>query len=241
MIVRNDILPHSYTLPQEHKDALLRIGGKTPFGEPMYRLILAETRVTKASGDWSIWDDSVALDDRGGLNIKKALQLAQNGATAEQLADALKPATPLRVECGIKDVPLYPNEGFIIEKWKPAFSFGPPSDWPSSEGPYPQYGDYELLAGPTPYLPTIAECEVVIRSNMRSVEERPTSRRERLIRLMNMHQVKLDAEKKRRQQMIEDFVKDGPVGKLRNRLSLGAGRIMSKLALDAGLKGHWGS
>ena len=240
MIVRNDLLPHSYTIPKEHQDAIIRIGGKNPFGEGMYRLVLAETRVTKASGDWCIWDDSVALDDRGGLNIKKALQLAQNGADADTIAEALKPATPLRVDHGIADVPLYPNEGFIIEKWKPAFSFGPPSDWPESEGPYPQYGDYEYLCGPTPYLPTIEQMETAIRQNMRNVEERPTSRKERLVRLMNMHQVRMDAEKKRRAQMVEDFVKYGPAS-LYNRISLGAGRVIQELANGAGLKGHYGN
>jgi hypothetical protein len=240
MIVRNDLLPHSYTIPQAHQDALLRIGGKNPFNEPLYRIILMETRVTKASGEWAIWDDSVDLDDRGGMNFKKALELARVGATAEQIEDAITPASPTRVDRGIADVPLYPSEGFCIEKWKPASSFGPPADWPASEGPYPQYGDYELLAGPVPHLPTIAEIEEAIRQNMRNLEERSTSRKDRQLQLLNTREIRMQAEKRRRQQMIEDFVKDGPAS-LYNRLSLGAGRVIQELATNAGLKGHFGN
>lgn len=241
MIVRDDLLPHVYTIPDSHQKALLRIGGKNPHGEAMYRLILMETRVTKASGDWCIWDDSVALDDRGGLNVKKAMQLAGTGATADEIEAALTPASPIRVDHGIADVPLYPSEGFCIEKWKPASSFGSPADWPATEGPYPTYGDYELLCGPVPHLPTIAECEEKIRENMRNVETRPTSRRERLVMLMNTYNLRLEAEKKKRHSMIEDFVKDGPIGSLRNRLSLGAGRVIQEYATKAGLTGHWGN
>lgn len=240
MIIRNDLLPHSYTIPKSHQDALLRIGGKNPFGEPMYRIILMETRVTKASGDWNIWDDSVDIDDRGGVNFKKALELARAGASSEQIEEALTPATPLRVDHGIADIPLYPSEGFCIEKWKPASTFGPPSDWPADQGPYPQYGDYELLAGPVPHLPSITDMETAVRENMRNVDNRVTSKTQRYLNLLTRWDLQNEARKKRLKEIAEDSVKYGPAS-LYNTLSLGAGRVMNDLALKAGLKGHYGA
>lgn len=239
-MIRNDLLPTTAVIPKETREALRRVGGLNPFREPLYRLILAEQRITKASGDWTIWDDAVSLDDRGGINFKKVFALAQSGATDEEIEAALTPASPKRVDRGIADVALYANEGFLLEKWKPASSFGSPASWPASLGPYPQYGDYEDIAGPTPYLPTISELERAIRLNMQNVENQLTSRRDRYLRLLNISALREAASKKRRLAIVEDFVKDGPAS-LRNRLSLGAGRVIQDLATKAGLVGHYGN
>jgi hypothetical protein len=238
VIVRNDLLPHSYTIPQSHQDFMRRFG-KNEFGEPMYRLILAETRVTKADGSWAIWDESIPVEDRG-INFRKALEVARRGGSEEEIEAALEPTHPMRVDVGITDVPLYPSEGFCIEKWKPAFSFGPPSDWPASEGPYPQYGDYELLAGPVPHLPSLEDIETAVRSNMRTIENRITSRRERQVMMLNARAIREEQVKRDRLAKIEAYVKDGPAS-LYNRLSLGSGRVIQELATRAGLKGHFGN
>ena len=69
MIVRNDLKPNAAVVPEHLKDAILRVGGKNPYDEPLYRLLLAQDRITRAAGEWAIWADSVPAEDRGSLGI----------------------------------------------------------------------------------------------------------------------------------------------------------------------------
>lgn len=246
-MIRNDLLPHDWRCPKDMKEAILRSGGKNPFGEPMFRMILAETRITKACGAWQIWDDSVDVDDRGGINVKKAMLMMRSGAREEEIEEALTPKTPLRTDIGLADVRLYPNEGICLEKWKPAFSFGTPEQWESNRfmgmpalGPYPQHGDYELIAGPVPHMPSITDITNAISQNLRAVDERPASAKERMATLLNARAIQEEQVKRDRANAIEAFVKDGPIS-LRNRLSLGAGRVIQEYATKAGLTGHFGN
>ncbi|MGH3181505.1 MAG: hypothetical protein ACRDOE_06305, partial [Streptosporangiaceae bacterium] len=39
--------------------------GRTPFGEPRFRLVWAESRLERSGGEWVDWDVSVAPSDRG--------------------------------------------------------------------------------------------------------------------------------------------------------------------------------
>jgi hypothetical protein len=169
-----------------------------------------------------------------------------SGEIDEMLKSKLS-AAPMRVDSGMVDIELYPFEGWVLEKWKPAESFGSPADWASYRfqgmnalGPYPTFGEYELVAGPTPYAPTVNQIEEAIRQDFRNIQSRPRSARERVVLMMN----KIEQRRKERQReqanKAEAFRKDGPAS-LHNRLSLGAGRVIQELATEAGLTGHYGN
>lgn len=155
-------------------------------------------------------------------------------------------AIPLRVERGMMEIPLYPYSGFILEKWYPVEHYGAPSEWNRltfdgmpAAGPYPEHGDYELLAGPTPYMPTIAQLEEAIRQNFRDIQTRPRSSKER-VRLL-LERAEQEKERRHLERKAHAHAYSTDSGALMNRLSLGAGRVRQELATKAGLKGHYGN
>jgi len=270
-MIRNDLRSSTAVVPQAHRDAILNVGGRNPYEEPLYRLVLAEDRVTRAAGEWTIWGEEVSLDDRGGLGldlIQKMLSQFQDVIQAairrgisqneiEKMAKSLSgeidemlrsklSAAPKRVESGMADVELYPFEGWVLEKWKPAESFGSPADWEkyrfqgtNALGPYPVFGEYELVAGPTPYQPSITEVTDAIRQDYRNIQSRPKSARERVALMMAKIEQRRQERARAQANEAEAFRKD--VGSLMNRLSLGAGRVRNELAKKAGITEHVGN
>jgi hypothetical protein len=164
----------------------------------------------------------------------------------EELLQSRLNAAPLSTVRGMMEVELYPYDGFILEKWHPASHYGSPDEWNRltfdgmpAAGPYPEYGDYELLAGPTPYMPTIAQLEDAIRQNFRDVQTRPRSSKERVRLLLEKAEQATIQKDKDIRSRADAFRKD--TGALMNRLSLGAGRVRQQLADKTGLKGHYGN
>jgi hypothetical protein len=271
MIIRND-LKNSVTIPTALTETLLRIGGKNPYGEAMFRVIWAQDRITKAAGAWNVWPENASLDERGGLGIqtmqgmlveaKKIIDTMETQGFAREdikrMSDRLNQEiehqwnskmgqAPLRVDHGMQDVELYAVDGFVLEKWKPASAFGTRSEWESFRfegqnalGPYPESGDYELIAGPTPYMPTSSQLEDAVRQHFNEINNRPASAKDRFALLLSKMDQKRAAKEREWKNLAESYAKDGPAS-LRNRLSLGAGRVMQGLADKAGLKGHYGS
>jgi hypothetical protein len=132
MIVRNDLLPSPTSIPKSLKDAIKRAGGKNPFGEPMFRLLLAECRVVKAAGAWKEWSKNLSVEERGGFPTKEIQRLIKEGRSTQEINEFVtqwSERQPLRVITGMVDRPLYQFKGFILEKWKPAITFGSPDEW----------------------------------------------------------------------------------------------------------------
>jgi hypothetical protein len=264
-IVRNDILPSKASIPKSLQAAITRAGGKNPFGEPMFRLVLAESRVQKASGAWNQWRKGTSVDDRYGLGLKQMQKMvleaqqtldrmAANGASEETLVRVAKtlgeqinefsrqyrPEMPESTIIGMTLVPVYTWKGFILEKWKPAENFGSPEVWYSFRfqgeaalGPYPTYGDYELCAGPTPYLPTAEQCIDAIKETFRALDERPTSpqaRMSQMLAAMEEQEKELDRQTKN---MVDDAFKEDAM--LYKTVSTSAGRARNVLAKKAGV------
>ena len=244
---RYDLLPSLTVIPQELQDTILRVGGKNLYDEPMYRLIPAESHVRIACGVWFIWPADSKPEDRGSTRIQEVLDLLKEGATEEAIEEVLcRPnCTPLRVEYGRRQMREYGDmQGFVLEKWKPATDFGPPEEWNKYQfmgeaqlGPYPQYGLYELVAGPTPHLPTSEDLDIAIRREYRVILAKPHSAKQRAMESINDREAHKDAAFKKMQDDIFAYVKDGPAG-LYNRLSLGADRDINDLSKRAGVKGH---
>lgn len=272
IIERRDLHP-SASVPDDVLEAILIVGGTNPHGEPMYRLILAQDRVVYAAGAWHEWAGNIPADDRGGLGITQiqtmlsqfhsAIEAAiYNGVPRHQIemmARSLSAEIDERLQSKMAEAPkcvieemrpieLYPFEGWILEKWKPAESFGSTADWESYRfngmcalGEYPYLGDYELVAGPTPYQLSVKEVEEAIRQDYRQIQSRPRSARQRVALLMQQIEKRQQQKARDQRNKAEDFVKDGPIGNLRNRLSLGAGRVVQEAAKKAGLVGHFGN
>jgi hypothetical protein len=62
-------------VPAQILARILSVGGRNLFDEPMFRLVLAETRIRLAAGAWVIWPEDSNPEDRGGTNIKQVLDL----------------------------------------------------------------------------------------------------------------------------------------------------------------------
>lgn len=247
---RRDLHP-SIAIPPKLLRKILIVGGTNHYGEPLYRLILAQDRYTIASGEWNEWPEDASLDDISGLGIGEMREMVQEKKRVEEITEFLQARLAVRprsVTLGLKEIPVYGYDGFVLEKWKASHTYGAPSEWEDYKfrgesllGPYPQHGDYEYCAGPTPYMLTEAQIEEAIRYDMKQIDERPSSPKQRVLMLLQRREMALQKKKTARRNMIETLMKDGPLGNLRNRISLGAGKIRQELADQAGLKGHWGN
>lgn len=269
MIVRND-LRKPQEVPKDLLLTVLVVGGTNPFNEPLYRVILAEDHVCQSGGMHTDWDDDVAIEDRGGTGIEdvqralnqyyKIMEVASRVLSvhaAEELSrklgneldDMLKSrltAQPRCVEEGMRQVQIYPFEGFILEKWKPAESFGSQEGWyqykvngMSALGAYPTHGEYEHVAGPTPYLPSEEQITDAIKQDFRNIQNRPPSPRERVLRMLEKQDLARKAKEKEKRNFAESFHKD--LNPIMRTLSLGAGRVRNALAKRAGIKEHVGN
>lgn len=269
MIIRND-LRRPPEIPKELLATILLVGGTNPFDEALYRVVLAEDRVCLSAGFHTVWDDDVPLEDRGSLGLQdlqraveqyhmvvyaasktmsrhSAEELSRKlGAELDEMLKSKLVATPKAVHEGMEQVQIYPFEGFILEKWKPAETFGSQEDWEqykfngmSALGAYPVNGEYEYLAGPTPHLPTSEQITQAIKQNFRDIATRPNSPRERLLMMMNKRELAQQAKQKKKRDFAEAFNKD--LNPIMRTMSLGAGRVREALAKRAGVKEHVGN
>lgn len=211
-----------------------------------------------AHGAWSIWDENLTPDERGGLGIQIIQQrlkqfnevmqaavqtmprhtveaMAQDlSAEIDDLLNEKLNATPIRVDMGMAEVPLYPFEGWILEKWKPAESFGPPSMWEmyrfngeNALGPYPYSGDYELVAGPTPHPLTIKQAEDAIREDFKTIQSRPFQARQRVAWLLERQERQRKQRQRERRNQIEALMSELP-----DRRSLKASQMFKEVLED---------
>jgi hypothetical protein len=250
LIIRKDNRATA-VVPESITEAIQRVGGTNIYGEPLYRLVLAQDRYTLAAGEWNEWPEDASLDDISGLGIGEMREMVKEGKPEQEINEFLQSRLMIKpdsVTVGMKEIPVYGYEGWVLEKWKPASNYGFPSDWEQFKfhgemalGPYPEFGDYEYCAGPTPYMLTESQIEDHIRFDMKQIDSKSSSPKQRVLLLLQRREIALAQKKRDRKSVIETVLKYGSLGNLRNRLSLGAGRIRQQLADQAGLKGHWGN
>lgn len=129
--------------PRYLTDLLTKIGGTNVYGEPNFRLVRAEERLTPSGGVWLTWLPGTSAKDR---NSRKN--------------------APYKRSIEIRMIKRYgPAEGWALEKWVPAKAYGTRERWYSpasiggtilfitgqghemnyvpSQGEYPSRGDYE--------------------------------------------------------------------------------------------------
>jgi len=234
MIIRDDIRG-TQVCPSEIQDYLQSIGGKTPFGEPMWRLVIAESVVWKVAGG-KVWDENLSIAERGGISF------AGEGAYA--------PNKPLRDESDrLIERRRYPHvDGWILQRWFPpsAYSktqwFAPENCLPGGIpvlGPFPQFGDYEMIGGPTRKVPSKSELHSFISSYYRGLESRTGSIEGRIKEAVNAAEYERKREEQRIHALTDDYMRD-KCSYLYSS-SIEAGRIRTAKAEKLGIREHIGN
>lgn len=236
-------------VPYALKHAILRTGGMNLYREPLFRVVRAEDRFISIAGEWSIWAENIPVGERGSLGMKEAQAMVKRQRRPEEIVEYLQANMrkgPERMIRGYVDRPKYGMVGWILEKWKPAESWGSPADWYAYQfegvcalGPYPARGDYEHVAGPTPYQPSIADIKRAIQENFRDCDDRPLSAAVRLQQIMDQMELEKAAKEKALYDRLDAQVQDSPVTICGNKVSLGARRVMNELQENIGIRSQY--
>jgi hypothetical protein len=82
----------------------------------------------------------------------------------------------------MREIRKYPHaEGWILEKWFPASAYGTQEEWYSYKaidgmtamlGPYPERGDYEMIFGPWPKIPSTDMLQRLVASYASGINSR---------------------------------------------------------------------
>lgn len=224
---RNDICG-TQLCPSEMADYLWIIGGRTPFNEPMWRLVVASNIVWKVAGG-KVWQDDLSIAERGGQgNTNKPIR-----DESDRLVDRRR----------------YPHlQGWILQRWFPPSSYSK-SQWFAPEnclpdgtpklGPFPQFGDYEMIAGPVQRIPSRSELHSFISSYYRGLESRSGSIEGRIHEAVNAAEYERRRDEQRVRALTEDYMRDKCSYLFSS--SLEAGRIRTERAEKLGIREHVGN
>lgn len=221
--------------PEATQEFLENYGGRTPNGEPMWRLVLCSSVFWKLAGDFKIWDAGVPLNQRGGIDMWHGGKQFEN--------------RPIRVESGMVERRKYPHiEGWILQKWFPPSLYSK-AVWEAPEnamfdgtpklGPWPQFGDYELMAGPYERVPSTDTLREEISQYHKRIDTAPQSIEQRTLLAMAAAQDEQDQFEARMDSKIDAFVRDR--GSYIKSSSLAAARIRNELAKRIGITEHVGA
>lgn len=220
--------------PSDIAEYLITIGGRTPFGEAMWRMVVARNVIWKVEGG-KVWDDALSIAERGGFNV-------EDGRAYEN--------RPVRDLSGrLVEQQRYPHlEGWILQKWFPASSYDK-SQWFAPEhcmsdgtprlGPYPQCGDYEMVAGPVERIPSRAELHEFIAAHYRGLESRSGSVETRMRERMNAIEYEQQRQVQETRAFVDEYMKDKC--SYLNSSSLAAGRVRTERAERLGIREHVGN
>lgn len=220
------------TMPDPNKDApralrdrLRKFGGLNPYGEPNWRVVLAQHCTQICGGIFHNFEDG-------------ELSIVDEGPDGKLFQRELNP-TSVEHHSFI-ETPKYPHEGWILELWQPAHRWGSREWWESQKaedgmtplmGPYPERGDYFMLAGPWNEAPEISDVENAIAQYRQAQANRPNNLAAHLQqRLKEQNEKKLQEREARAQRYIELLEKE--IKPLMQSVSLGAQRLRNQLQAD---------
>ena len=232
-MTRHDIRG-SERCPAEIEEYLQNIGGRTPFGEPMWRLVLAGNVIWKVAGG-KVWEEQLSVAERGGFDRKEGRRHENR---------------PLREEADrLVEQKRYPHlQGWLLQKWFPPLAynkaqwFAPENCLPGGTpklGPYPQYGDYEMLGGPVQKVPGRQELYEFISAYYRGIESRSGSVDSRLREALNAAEYARRKEDEKTREFVDDYMRD-KCSYLWSS-SLEAGRMREATARKCGITEHVGN
>lgn len=220
--------------PSHLEDYLLSIAGATPFGEPMWRLVLARNVIWKVAGG-KIWDQNLSIAERGGFDVAAAMPHENR---------------PLRDESDrLVEQQRYPHiEGWILQRWFPPSAYNK-SHWFAPEnclpdgtpklGPFPEYGDYEIAGGPVERVPGKQELYDFISWYYQQLESRKGSVESRIREAVNAAEYERRRREAQMRVFADEYVRD-KCSYLQSS-SLEAGRIREQVARRCGIKEHVGN
>jgi hypothetical protein len=220
--------------PREIQDYLLTIGGRTPFDEPIWRLVLARNVVWKVAGG-KVWKEGLSVSERGGFDLFEGCPYDNQ---------------PLRDESGrLVEQQRYPHlDGWILQRWFPPSSyhktqwFAPENCLPDGTpklGPFPQYGDYEMVGGPMERIPGKQELHDFISLYYYRLECRSSSVETRIREAVNAAQHAQQREEQKTHSFVDEYMRDRCSYIWSS--SLEAGRVREEVARRAGIREHVGN
>ena len=220
--------------PREIQDYLLTIGGRTAFDEPMWRLVLARNVVWKVAGG-KVWKESLSVSERGGFNLSEGCRYSNQ---------------PLRDESGrLVEQQRYPHlDGWILQRWFPASTyhktqwFAPENCLPDGTpklGPFPQYGDYEMVGGTMDRIPGKQELYDFISGYYQKMECRSGSVETRLREAVNAAHYSQQREEQKTRTFVDEYMRDRCSYIWSS--SLEAGRVREEVARRIGIREHVGN
>jgi hypothetical protein len=221
-------------VPREIEEYLLTVGGRTPFNEPMWRLALARNVIWKVAGG-KVWRENLTVSERGGFDLFEGRPYDNQ---------------PLRDESGkLVEQQRYPHlQGWILQRWFPPSAynkaqwFAPENCLPDGTpklGPFPQYGDYEMLGGPVERIPGKQELYDFISSYYRGLEARSGTVESRVREAMNAAEHARQREEQKTLTFVNEYIRD-KCSYLYSS-SLEAGRAREEVARRAGIREHVGN
>ena len=232
-MIRDDIRG-TQLCPSDIADYLLTIGGRTPFGEPMWRLVVASSVVWKVAGG-KVWQEGLSISERGGFDFENC------GPHWNK---------PIRDESDrLVERRRYPHlDGWILQRWFPPSSYSR-TQWFADEncladgtpklGPFPQFGDYEMIGGPTPRVPSRSELRSFVSSYYRRLESRSGSVEGRIREAVNAAEYECQKEEQRVRTLADEYMRD-KCSYLYSS-SLEAGRVRTERAEKLGIREHVGN
>jgi hypothetical protein len=228
-----------YKIPRETLRFLKRYGGVNPYGQPKWRIVVSSERLIKEAGLWRDWAEGLTTAEKGGLNFS-----ALSGAPG--VAYQRYQNKPLRVVTEVRETQKYPQaDGWILESWFPATTYGTREDWYSYRaddgitpmlGPYPECGDYEMQYGPWEKMPTIDMLQSHISQYSNSIANRKGTPWARAVEYVQRAEYAKEKEEKRFREEAEAQFND--VLTPMKSSSLAASRWRNDMAAKIGIREH---
>ena len=218
--------------PRSIQQAIAEIGGKVPGqNRPMWRLVLAQNCLVRRSGVMHELPTGEVSVFAPGPDGKIHYQQPQD-----------------RITVGLMEIPKYPCEGWVLEKWFPASTWGTPEEWKSHRsedgstimGEYPTRGDYWMLAGPFERIPELGDLENAIAMHKHAMNTAPVN----YANLLKQTVLDQEAAREMRRQKLEDdlaYMRKNELVPVLKSGSLEAQRFRNKLNESSGDRSHLGA
>jgi hypothetical protein len=196
---------------------------------------VASDRRTKEAGVYRDWAEGLSTAEKGGLDF-------QPNPDAPGCNFSRHDNRPLRVVTEMREVRKYPQaEGWVLEKWFPASSYGTQAEWYAYKaidgftpmlGPYPECGDYEMVYGPWLQIPSTDALQRMIGQYCAGIQGRRGTAESRAQEALLRYQYEEEQAEAKRKREYDAMMRDH-ISPLRSS-SLAASRWRQELARRTG-------
>lgn len=227
--------------PKAVQKAITKFGGKNSYGQPLWRIVLAQDQLVKRGGVHMKWPTGEIKtcgfekipDGKGGY-VYRQVPIEQH---------------PESVTYGVLEVPKYPVRGWVLERWFPPHVFGSKDDWMSAKavdgltplfGEFPSRGDYFMVVGPLDELPELSDIENAIAMWEKQMSLRPTNTQAWFERELKEQR---DAEEAAYEKMVAELTQyaKSEITPIFNTISTGAQAVRNEVQKSLGNQSHLGA